>query len=252
MTEAEWLAAEHTHSMIESLDAHFRELDGSDGDQDPVVWWVSRKLRLWTVACCRSIEHLITDPRSRAGLDTLERYVDGECARGALLESARSAGVATWPSGASRTEAEQNAAKATSIAVDDITGAFDSPLFASDYVIEAVISAALGSDTGDSLSLAVVVRAEETRAQADLLREVFGNPFRPVALDPAWLTSDVRALAHAIYAERAFDRMPILADAFQEAGCENEDVLAHCRSATAPHVRGCWVIDLLLGRAGPR
>ncbi|WP_439626966.1 hypothetical protein [Gemmata sp.] len=70
-----------------------------------------------------------------------------------------------------------------------------------------------------------------------------------MTVDPAWLTSDVLALARGIYAERAFDRMPILADALQDAGCDNEDVLTHCRDASAPHVRGCWVVDLVLGMA---
>jgi hypothetical protein len=81
-----------------------------------------------------------------------------------------------------------------------------------------------------------------------LLRDVFGNPFRPVSLDRARLTSDVVALARGIYDERAFDRMPILADALQDAGCTNEDVLAHCREP-GEHVRGCWVVDLVLGKA---
>jgi hypothetical protein len=67
-------------------------------------------------------------------------------------------------------------------------------------------------------------------------------------LDPAWLTSDVVALARGIYEERAFDRMPILADALQDAGCDNDDVLTHCRDASATHVRGCWVVDLVLGK----
>ena len=85
-------------------------------------------------------------------------------------------------------------------------------------------------------------------AISQLLREIFGNPLRPVSLNPAWLTSDVLLLARGICAERAFDRMPILADALQDAGCTNEDVLNHCRDAKQVHVRGCWVLDLLLGK----
>jgi hypothetical protein len=84
--------------------------------------------------------------------------------------------------------------------------------------------------------------------QADALREVFGNPFRVVAVEPEWLTTDVLALARGIYDERAFDRMPILADALQDAGCANEDVLDHCRATAVTHVRGCWVLDGLLGK----
>ncbi|MBX3398315.1 MAG: hypothetical protein KF873_06205 [Gemmataceae bacterium] len=80
------------------------------------------------------------------------------------------------------------------------------------------------------------------------MRDIFGNPFRPVAVDPAWLTSTAVAIAQGIYDDRAFDRLPILADALQDAGCENADILAHCRSE-GPHVRGCWVVDLVLGKS---
>ncbi len=80
------------------------------------------------------------------------------------------------------------------------------------------------------------------------LHEVFGNPFRPVTFDAAWRTSDVMLLANGVYAERAFDRMPILADALQDAGCDSDDILAHLRDETATHVRGCWALDLVLGK----
>jgi hypothetical protein len=82
---------------------------------------------------------------------------------------------------------------------------------------------------------------------SQLVRCIFGNPYRPVALNPSWLTSTVLALANGIYNEKAFDRMPILADALQDAGCDNEEVLNHCRQQGV-HVRGCWLIDLLTDR----
>jgi hypothetical protein len=81
-----------------------------------------------------------------------------------------------------------------------------------------------------------------------LFREVFGNPFRSAPISPAWLTSTVVALARGIYEEKAFDRMPILADALQDAGCDNEDILTHCRETSVAHVRGCWVVDRILGK----
>ncbi len=81
-------------------------------------------------------------------------------------------------------------------------------------------------------------------------RDVAGNPFRPVEFRPAWLTSDVVGLASAIDATGYFDRLPILADALEEAGCTSENVLRHCREQDV-HVRGCWVIDNLLGRVKP-
>jgi hypothetical protein len=82
---------------------------------------------------------------------------------------------------------------------------------------------------------------------ADLLRDVFGNPFRPAAADPSWLTSTVVALASQMYDSRDFSPMPILADALQDAGCDNADILDHCRG-TGLHVRGCWVVDLVIGK----
>ncbi len=78
-------------------------------------------------------------------------------------------------------------------------------------------------------------------------RDVAGNPFRPVVADSGWLTAKVVAIASGIYADRAFDRMSILANALEKAGCTNADVLLHCRG-DGPHVRGCWVVDLLLGK----
>jgi hypothetical protein len=80
-----------------------------------------------------------------------------------------------------------------------------------------------------------------------LLRDIVGNPFRPVTFDPSWLTSTVLSLGKGIYEEKAFDRMPILADALQDAGCENENILNHCRYESV-HVRGCWLVDLILGK----
>jgi hypothetical protein len=95
----------------------------------------------------------------------------------------------------------------------------------------------------------VVARLDDDRPrQVRLVHDIFGPlPFRSVSVDPAWLTSTVVALAEGIYQERAFDRLPILADALQDAGCDNVHVLNHCRS-DGPHVRGCWVVDLLTGR----
>jgi hypothetical protein len=79
------------------------------------------------------------------------------------------------------------------------------------------------------------------------LHDIFGNPFRPVTINPSWLTSTVLALANQMYDSRDFSAMPILADALQEAGCDNQDILNHCRQP-GEHVRGCFLVDLLLGK----
>jgi hypothetical protein len=81
----------------------------------------------------------------------------------------------------------------------------------------------------------------------ELLRDIYGNPFRSVSFNPTWRTPTAIANATAIYAQHAFDRMPILADALEYAGCDNADVLLHCRG-DGPHARGCWVVDLVLGK----
>ncbi|MBA4187655.1 MAG: hypothetical protein C0467_06505 [Planctomycetaceae bacterium] len=82
-----------------------------------------------------------------------------------------------------------------------------------------------------------------------LLLDIFGNPFRPVAFVPEWRTSTAVAIAQGMYESRDFSAMPILADSLQDAGCENDDVLNHCRDPQQVHVRGCWVVDGVLGKS---
>ena len=99
-----------------------------------------------------------------------------------------------------------------------------------------------------STAIANQICDSEAADEGRLMREILGNPFRPIEFDPSWRTTAVVNLADAIYIDRAFDRLPILADALQDAGCEHEDILAHCRGP-GPHVRGCWVIDFVLGKS---
>jgi hypothetical protein len=98
-------------------------------------------------------------------------------------------------------------------------------------------------------------RNAEGAAQAALLRDIAGNPFRLVTLSPAWKTPQVVALAQAAYDQREIPsgtldpvRLAVLADALEEAGCTDPELLGHLRSP-CPHVRGCWVVDLLLGKS---
>jgi hypothetical protein len=87
----------------------------------------------------------------------------------------------------------------------------------------------------------------ESTLQADLFRDIVGNPFRPVRVEAAWFTDTARALARAAYDGQAWDTLPVLADALQDAGCADADLLGHLRSP-GPHVRGCWALDLVLGK----
>ena len=118
-------------------------------------------------------------------------------------------------------------------------------------------SAALECSSPDTLNVQHVQQvlvggartSGERQAQCDLVRDIFGNPFRPVAFDTAWRTDNAVSLARHMYESRDFGAMPILADALQDAGCEHKAVLAHCRDPHQVHVRGCWVVDPVLGKA---
>jgi hypothetical protein len=100
----------------------------------------------------------------------------------------------------------------------------------------------------NALVLAQRAASDNSVGQSDTLRDIFGPlPFRPIAVDPRWLTSTVKNLANSIYTDRAFEKMPILGDALEDAGCDNQEPLNHCRQP-GEHTRGCWVLDKVLGR----
>jgi len=103
-------------------------------------------------------------------------------------------------------------------------------------------------DTANAAEAAGGSKAAERRYQAALRRCIFANPFRRVDLDPAWRTPNVVAVAQTIYDERAFDHLPVLADALQDSGCDNAELLGHLRGP-GPHARGCHVVDALLGKS---
>jgi hypothetical protein len=199
-----------------------------------------RKWLLFGCACCRILRWRFVDKRSWAAVEAVERFIEGEVGD-AVVQAAGVEADAAWDDvGPFRgTWRLTGSGQITALASHHLLFPFAwSQATAKSFrasVVEAV---------------AVVRQAVDPRKarQADLLRDVFGNPFRRVAVDPAWLTSTVVALARGIYAEKAFDRLPILADALMDAGCDHAAVLGHCRS-DGPHVRGCWVVDLLLGKS---
>jgi hypothetical protein len=106
---------------------------------------------------------------------------------------------------------------------------------------------ALAAAEPDGCRLVAATGRQVVPVAAALLRDVFGHRAAPVGDPGPWRTADALALARGIYDEQAFDRLPLLADALMDAGCADERVIAHCRS-DGPHVRGCWVVDLVLGR----
>ena len=119
------------------------------------------------------------------------------------------------------------------------------------YVIrdvpELVVQSSLGWTAAAGWVAFDQLKAGADRWIVSLLRAIFGNPLHPVVFDASWRTSTVVALASQMYASRDFSPMPILTDSLQDAGCEDERILGHCRGP-GPHVLGCWVCDLILGK----
>jgi hypothetical protein len=186
-----------------------------------------RRWRLFAVHCCDRLKHLEPAQVSLAALAVAERFVEGK--------------------------ANDDELSAAYDQAYDLAGAYQhgsGPAVAAGWVALALCYAAHPWESADNVAhFAREALASEAEAafQAGLLRDIFGNPFRPVTFDPAWRTSDAIALARQMYESRDFGAMPILADALQDAGCGNEQILSHCRGP-GPHVRGCWVVDLVLGK----
>ncbi len=210
MTEAEWLACADPKPMLESL-------RGKVSD---------RKLRLFAVACCRRGRSILRSRTTREALEALEAYADDLITRKVMKERR-----------------------------DIWYGRFDYP-----FPIGGTWNSALAQATIMHTKVwACEAAAEAARAspkpekeravQAQLVRELLGNPFRPITFSPSWRTDTAFAIAAQMYESRDFSAMSILADALQDAGCENADVLDHCRDPHATHVRGCCVVDLVLGKA---
>jgi hypothetical protein len=216
MTEADWLSCADPEPLLHFL------CEGQVSE---------RKLRLLACACCRRIWHRLTDPRSRQAVEVAERFADSQATPRELAQArARAAGVvgelswaAYWTANVKPSGPIQNVfAAALSPPRHDVRNRID-------WETELTTGA---------------------RRQVGLVHEVMGNPFRLRILEPGCLTWDsglVRHLAEGIYQEQTFDHMGVLGDALEDAGCRDEAILDHCRQP-GEHVRGCWVLDLILGR----
>lgn len=241
-TESTWLTSTEPRRMLTLLKGKSRE----------------RKFKLFACACCRRISHLLKDERSREAIEVIEKFHDG-------LVTRQTYDLAERAANAVHTELEREVAAeesdpdqslprsilllarlfaAQAVAVCFKSGYFD--------VAQGCCGALRGNGTAhvpekEAHDAGERIGAAEQAIQADLLRDIFENPFRPTALDPSWLTSTVIALARQIYESRESSALPILADALQDAGCNNEDILNHCRQQGV-HVRGCWVVDRLLAK----
>jgi hypothetical protein len=227
MTEAEWLSCIDPRLMLAFLRGKASE----------------RKLRLFACDCCHRISDLLPNENSRWALKIANRFADG-LARPSDLGTAREAAYQFYIEFSDTDEFGQfRGWEAASAAVAGAcwAGAEDREegLFNVSDNAFGLGRLSTGWRNGGQI---------EWRRQGRSLRDIFGNPFRPMTIKSTWLTPTSVTLAQFIYEELAFDRMPILGDALEEAGCDNAEILSHCRLDTK-HVRGCWMIDAILGKA---
>jgi hypothetical protein len=225
MTEDEWLTATDPVEMLGHLGARKSE----------------RKLRLYACAWASLGWDLLTDPRSREAVVTAERFADG-LATAAELRLAHSAAEQAWNE---IPQVEGNRRVRGSRSLTGTRSARRAAELARDAASpEQVVQLAVRNTWREN-------SARRARL-ADILRDLFGIPSRPIALDPGWLSwqgGTLRALAESIDQEQNYERSGILADALEDAGCDNPQILEHLRGPG--HVRGCFVIDALLGRSCP-
>lgn len=219
MDEEQWLNSTDPHAMLNWVFPSTSE----------------RKLRLFALACCRRVEHLLTRPGSREAVEFLRAHAEHGLARRKGVVRARQQALEALNESMKAVRStggrEVSAAYVTLVALEP------SSTYAADF---AALNAAI----------ALARSWTDCAELAHLLREVIGNPFRSVAVDAAWVAQNeaaVSRIGRSICEEEAFDQTPVLADALEDAGCTEEAILSHLRSA-GPHVRGCWAIDLLLGR----
>jgi hypothetical protein len=225
-----------------------------------------RKLRLFSCACCRRIARLLTHEPGLRAVEVAEQYADARQTREELDQAAE----AVWPLCDPPTGTRPRYAVIRAH-VAAATAATPDLSVSRALAAAAAAVAAAASDRGSPRLHSccpfqgakteeeawVSVRSEEFKDQAVLLRDLVGNPFLPVSLDPAWLTwreGTIPKLAQAVYDDRGLPNghvdngcLAILADALEDAGCDNGDILNHCRQP-GEHWRGCWVVDLLLGK----
>jgi hypothetical protein len=231
MTEKDWQASTDHNALLAHLAKHCGVTRSREG---------RRKLRLFGCACVRRVWRRLTDQRSREAVEVAERYVDGLARPAELKQAAQAA----------RAAADAASAAAGQDSTKTPAGARRSAAWAAWRVtLPAARQAAWASE---EVRIALWFTAPgEGKAQAALVRDIFGNPFRPrPALDPRWLRWEggaVAGLARSLYGANLFAKLRQLADLLKRAGCKDAELLRHLRGK-GPHVRGCWALDAVLGR----
>jgi hypothetical protein len=227
-------------------------------------WWAylkgdfpHRKRRLLACACCRRIWYGLSHEDSRQAVEVAERYADGKATRDELAAAQARADAVATPIGERLGHLRPGTPEQRPVAMAwNAAWAAASAAYIQDRGgMEVCVT--YTSTLDNALNCASQFRDAESKEgkaeqqmQCCLFRDIFGNPFLSVRIDPAWLAwngGSVVTLAQAIHDERTFDRLPILADALEEAGCTDANLLEHCR-APGVHVLGCWVLDSILDK----
>jgi hypothetical protein len=226
MTEAEWLTCTDPQPMLAFLKGKTSE----------------RKLRLFAVACARSSWDLLVDQRSRNAVEVSERFADAHDNSDTLESAYREAWDAV-PFASSDLHVIAARAAARTAQPDS----HKASCHAADEIVELQAWSAEDAEFDEKEGDKAYQRGKATAEWmvAALLRDIMGNPFRPVSVQPSCLTPAVVGLAESIYNDLGFDRISELDDALEAAGCTNAEVIDHCRGS-GPHARGCWVLDLIL------
>ncbi len=213
MTESEWFSAPYDEDVLEFLKDSRKA--------------TPRKIRLFCCGLVRREIAWLRHPWGQRALELAERFADGQVAKSEMSAAHRDAMKRIMRGALPETNEEEL------------------------HISTATKGATWAAHPNAWVAAQTFTMVPECRAGEDqYLRDVVGNPFRRTKIDPAWCNLNDQAvlkIASSIYTDRDFDRLPILADGLEDAGCSDKEILNHCRSV-GPHVRGCWVVDLILGK----
>jgi hypothetical protein len=229
MNEADWLAAKDPLPMLDYLEGKASQ----------------RKFRLFACACARRFWRLYRYRAPRDAVELAERYAEGLADAGAVEAMRETAEMSAGTAPEFEVFAYQ--AAADTLAETAVEAARNAHEHARQHAVrEAAYEVIPGENEARATSAA---SAAERLAQCELVREVFGNPFRPIVIEAHWLAGAngaPGAMARMIHDEARFEELPYLADALEDAGCSDDELLDHLRRPDG-HARGCWALDVLLG-----
>jgi hypothetical protein len=238
MTEDEWLNEPDFAQLVRFIDNRLSD----------------RKRRLLAVAFCRLVGNLFDHPDLLTAVETAERYADGAATAAELEAGRQRCRVIAVQENQAWSEVGENAWLRSESAWAASLAATATPPVSVEALSDRTVPVGIqfriegGINSVNDPIVWNTLMGDHVRSHRALVWDVAGNPFAPVEFRAEWRTGTAVALAAQMYESGDFSAMPILADALQDAGCDNDDVLNHCRNP-GTHARGCWVVDLILGKS---